>query len=168
MKFIITLAFIFLLGFPSVSEGASSMFPLGIRMNNPGNIELRPETDWLGKTRLQDHKRFIRFIRPEYGIRAIMKILITYQDTHKLVNIKEIIYRWAPPVENDSNSYVSFVSNMLEVKPHTVIDVYDINTIIALSKAIILQENGYPPADMPKYWYEEVAYHEAALMVLGE
>lgn len=49
----------------------------GERNNNPGNI--RHGSKWQGLSAEQTDKDFCQFISPEYGIRAIYKLLQTYQ-----------------------------------------------------------------------------------------
>lgn len=114
--------------------------PRGIRNNNPGNIEYRAKTQWKGQ--LGSDGRFIKFKSPEYGIRAIVRVIKTYQSKHKLYSIQEIINRWAPPFENDTRSYINKVANDLGVKPNAEISVNDADTARALVKAIIAHENG--------------------------
>ena len=45
----------------------------------------------------------------EWGIRAALKILQTYRDKHYATCIEEIISRWAPPSENDTQKYINDV-----------------------------------------------------------
>jgi hypothetical protein len=40
----------------------------------------------------------------------LARTLITYQDKHGLRSIRQIISRWAPPVENNTNAYVRAVA----------------------------------------------------------
>ncbi len=49
----------------------------GIRNNNPGNIDHNPKNKWQGQLQHDPkiEKRFCRFESPEYGIRALMKLL---------------------------------------------------------------------------------------------
>ncbi|MDE9591255.1 structural protein, partial [Xenorhabdus bovienii] len=52
----------------------------GLRNNNPGNIDHNPANKWQGQLPhdLSIEKRFCRFESPEYGIRALIKLLINY------------------------------------------------------------------------------------------
>ena len=65
----------------------------GERNNNPGNI--RHGAKWQGLASTQTDKDFCQFISPEYGIRAIYKLIQTYQKKYGLNTIKTIIYRYA-------------------------------------------------------------------------
>jgi hypothetical protein len=69
--------------------------PRGLYNNNPGNIRKSP-TKWLGEVDGTDDA-FETFQSPELGIRAIVRILLTYQRRHGLDTIEEMIGRWAPP-----------------------------------------------------------------------
>ncbi|MFC1131599.1 hypothetical protein ACFGX4_00710 [Pasteurella multocida] len=103
--------------------------PLGIRNNNPGNIEWG--SPWQGlKAKTKNSGRFAEFESPVYGIRAIAVLLITYYDKRKsrdgskIDTIKEVIERWAPPVENNSTAYAKAVSDLLGVTPTSKINMH--------------------------------------------
>ena len=75
--------------------------PRGIRNNNPGNI--RWGSDWKGlkKDGKQQDPSFCIFETPEYGIRALAKLLRNYQRLYGLNTPYRIISRYAPPTENE-------------------------------------------------------------------
>lgn len=79
----------------------------GVRNNNPGNI--RHGEEWLGLANEQTDSSFCQFVSVEYGIRAIFKILYTYENKYNLTTIRDIISRWAPPNENDTANYIKSV-----------------------------------------------------------
>jgi hypothetical protein len=118
------------------------MTPLGVRGNNPGNIDAGP-VPWQGQIGVAG--RFAVFDTPINGIRALAKNLIAYQDKHDLHTVRGIINRWAPNVENDTSSYVSAVSHDMQVAPDDAIDLHTASTLIALCAAIIRHENGEQP-----------------------
>jgi len=128
------------------------MTSLGIRNNNPGNIELTA-TRWQGMAEEQTHDRFIQFAHPKWGIRAIARILITYQDKRTSYNgsaidsIDEIIHRWAPPFENPTEKYSQYVAQQVGMSTVGKIDVYDYSTMKAIVESIIYFENGSQPYD---------------------
>lgn len=153
-------ALICLLTFLAV--GSNSMaFPLGIRLSNPGNIK-RTHIHWQGMTRLQDDKQFIRFNAPHYGIRALIRILINYKDLHDCDTVSMIMYRYAPPSENKTNSYIRDVSARSGYFPNEILDMYDIHVLVSLAQAIVIHENGLAPIPYPAAWYEEEVYYKAA------
>ncbi len=114
----------------------------GIRNNNPGNIE-KNGINWDGLSPTQTDSRFYQFQTPEYGIRAMARILKTYQSAYGLNTIEQIINRWAPPNENNTASYVEHVSAAVGVEPGQIINVNDI--MPELIAAIIKHENGKNP-----------------------
>lgn len=115
--------------------------PRGVRNNNPGNIR-KNSTVWMGMAAAQTDSSFVQFVAPEYGIRAIAKIMKSYRALG-LNTIREVIRRWAPPSENNTDSYVAAVCAECSVKPD---DTVDLDTIMPLLvKAIIWHENGGCP-----------------------
>ena len=89
----------------------------GIRNNNPLNIRKVPGTHWRGEVLPQrgsgegaGDRLFVQFESLEYGIRAAFCILETYRRKYKAVCIEDIINRWAPPSENDTEKYIKNVS----------------------------------------------------------
>ena len=81
----------------------------GIRNNNPLNIR-RSATHWQGARKEQKDKSFVQFESMAYGYRAAWKILQTYYETFRRNNqpftVRNIISRWAPPNENDTEAYI--------------------------------------------------------------
>jgi len=133
----------------STTQETGDMSARGIRNNNPGNIDFNPRNNWQGQL---DHdpaveSRFARFDKPESGIRAMGKLLQTYQTKHKLNTVEGIINRWAPSVENNSEAYVAQVSKALGVNPNETVNLKDSDTLFKLVKAIIKHENGTMPYD---------------------
>lgn len=93
--------------------------PRGIRNNNPGNI-IQSKSSWHGKLpkRLNKDRKFEMFIAPEYGVRAMIKLLYNYINKgHNTV--EKIVRRYAPSFENNTSSYIQKVCNNLKVKPNT-------------------------------------------------
>lgn len=115
----------------------------GIRNNNPGNI--RKSAKWQGLSAEQTDPEFCVFLRPEYGIRALCRVLRTYQRKHGLRDVCSIINRFAPSIENDTASYIKSVCLKLDVNPETPIDLEETGIMLNLLKAIIKHENGEQP-----------------------
>jgi hypothetical protein len=135
--------------------------PRGIRNYNPGNIDRVAGTRWQGQAREQKDSRFITFLDPLWGIRAIARVLITYQDKRRakdgsrIDSVREVIERWAPAHENDTTAYAKHVATALGIGPDDEsVDVYDYLTMRTLVLAIIRHENG--PGPLPGgLWYGE-------------
>lgn len=120
----------------------------GVRNNNPGNIDYNKANAWQGQLGLElgvPKPRFARFDTPENGIRALGKLIRTYQNKHGLKTIEQIISRWAPGIENDTAAYVNQVAKALGVAPHVNINVNAVTMLRPLVHAIIRHENGYDP-----------------------
>ncbi|EJV1365820.1 structural protein [Pseudomonas aeruginosa] len=133
--------------------------PRGIRNFNPGNIRHTKGTRWQGMSANQNDSAFVQFTGPQWGIRAIARTLITYQDKHALRTIRQIISRWAPPSENNTESYIRQVAARVGVAPDARIDVYDYRTMRTLVEAIVRHENG--PGPLPEgSWYGEGVINE--------
>ncbi len=113
----------------------------GERNCNPGNLE-RNGTTWRGMCEQQTDARFVSFESPQYGIRALATVLLTYYRQHNLKTISGIIKRFAPPTENDTQSYIMAVSQEVGVKPDEIINVSNRDTLEKLVTAIIRHENG--------------------------
>lgn len=130
------------------SEGvamAKDLFtPRGIRNNNPGNI--RHGQSWQGMAAEQTDASFVTFISPEYGIRAISKILDTYANKYGIKTIRGIVQKWAPPNENDTESYVQSVADAVGVSPDKPINLATFKQDII--GAIIYHENGQQPYNL--------------------
>jgi hypothetical protein len=139
--------------------------PRGIRSFNPGNIE-RTTDRWLGMSADQSSdNRFVVFDGPEFGIRALMRLLINYQERHGLWSLRDMINRWAPPIENNTTAYVSHASRLTGYDPDERIDILDADTCLRVTKAIIRHENGDPrPHGRPEFWYDEATYDKASAL----
>jgi len=118
--------------------------PRGIRNHNPGNIR-RSSDPWQGLAERQSDVEFFTFKSPIYGIRALARTLITYQDKHGLRTIRQIIGRWAPPVENNTNAYVRAVAEATDLDADQMLDLHTFDYLFPLTKAIIKHENGQQP-----------------------
>lgn len=127
------------------------MTPRGIRNNNPGNIEYSPV--WQNLDDPPTDGRFCRFKTAPDGIRAMARILITYQDKRRakdgsrIDTVREVIDRWAPESENNTSDYVKSVRRVMGLGEEVdgEIDVHDYSCMKLLVTAIIRHENGMMP-----------------------
>lgn len=136
--------------------------PRGIRNNNPGNIRLS-QTRWQGQKTFQFDTEFVEFETPVLGLRALMKLLLTYHVKHQLDTVESIINRYAPPNENATDAYIASVSRALNVKRRDAINPLKKETLVLLAKAICHHENGIAPGGK---WYPDNLYEAAAQLVL--
>jgi len=149
-----------------INQDARLRLPRGIRNNNPGNIE-RDGTRWQGMALRQTDARFIVFSEPCWGIRAIARILITYQDKRRAADgsridtVRKFISRWAPPAENNTDAYARTVAVALGVGVDDPdLDVYDYDTMHGLVSAIIRFENGAAQSKPDGCWYRDEEIEE--------
>ena len=134
--------------------------PRGIRNNNPGNIKFDGMA-WQGLDQPRHDGTFCRFKSPAFGLRAMIRILITYQDKRRAVDgsaidtVREIIERWAPPSDNNpTESYINKICKDLEVDEDEIIDIHDYQVARPLLQGIVEFENGRNP-------YSENQYNKA-------
>lgn len=121
---------------------------LGVRLKNPGNME-RSKDPWQGLADVQEHPRFFTFKTAAFGIRAAARTLITYQDRYNLHTVRAIISRWAPPNENNTDSYIDAVCQRTGFEADLPLDMQRYGDIEPLVTAIIAHENAgykYPQA----------------------
>lgn len=113
----------------------------GLRNNNPGNIDKTVEV-WEGQELPGSDDRFCTFSSMAYGCRALIRTLMTYHSKHGLSSVRQIINRWAPPVENNTDAYVDHVCRRLGVAPDHPLDFDNPQVYLHLARAIAYHENG--------------------------
>ena len=136
---------------------------LGVRLNNPGNLEWG--SPWEGlvpreqsryyKKGTGPQQRFCEFRDAASGIRAIARTLITYFDKRKardgsaIDTVAEVVDRWAPSFENNTSAYANHVAKLMSVDPDQILDIKDYEAMRGLVTGIIAHENAgyaYPAA----------------------
>lgn len=116
----------------AIGGGGSSSLPLGLRNNNPLNIRVS-NNNWLGK--VASDNGFEKFETLELGVRAGVKNLITYYNNYGLKTISKIIYRWSPPSENHTETYIKYVSGRMDLDANAIF-VYSKQNFAALVSAM--------------------------------
>lgn len=121
--------------------------PRGLTNNNPGNLRKNETDKWQGLAELQTDPQFFQFQTAVWGIRAMARTLIAYQDKHGCHTVNDFINRWAPEVDhNDTQAYANHVAAVMGVDPGgNVIDVHQWAVLSPMIKAMILHENGVQP-----------------------
>ena len=120
------------------------MLPRGIRNNNPLNIR-RSNDKWQGLRAQQTDAAFCQFETMAYGWRAAFVLLTrTYYHTYRLFTIRNIIRRWAPPGENNTESYIANVSRLTGIDPNEPLGIPSDQPArwMALALAMAKHENG--------------------------
>jgi len=114
----------------------------GVENNNPANI-VKTKIKWQGKVECPD-PRFECFTSPFWGLRAMYRNLLTYYEHKDLDTLREIIHRWSPPHENETDRIIEDVAATLGVGPDERIP-FNSHFWYNLGVEIILQENGFNP-----------------------
>lgn len=118
-----------------------------IAKNNIFNIRYSPRNHWIGQC--GQNKGFCEFTDLKYGFRAGAKLLIRYIYVLDLWTVEKVIKRFAPPAENNTCAYISFVSKFLRdngFNPdnlRTVYRLYDDDLFFCLCKAIVRMETSF-------------------------
>ena len=107
----------------------------GIRNNNPLNIRLSSDK-WQGQVLpqsshspkggdgggLSGEGAFCQFYSIEWGWRAAFVILCrTYYGKYGLKTIRDLVSRWAPAKENNTEAYIRHVSDYTGIAPNKVL-----------------------------------------------
>ncbi|MDS1031987.1 structural protein P5 [Porphyromonadaceae sp. NP-X] len=111
----------------------------GLRNNNPLNIRHSGE-QFQGEIKGKD-KSFKTFSSLPYGYRAGFVILGTYL-SQGLNTIEKIIAHWAPPSENDTESYIAHVERWSGVSRNKVLTASSGADFILIVAAMSFVENG--------------------------
>lgn len=117
----------------------TSFLPRGLRNHNPLNIRYTGEK-WQGSAPQRDSS-FHCFVSNAYGYRAAFKTLKTYMTRGKY-SPDQIIKTWAPPKENNTESYIRNVCSMSGLSRYTNIFWKSEEDMIALVHAMAIVENG--------------------------
>lgn len=126
--------------------------PRPLRLNNPMAIKEFHSRyiDWVGEHPEDLDPTLEEFTRPEFGYRAGGRILDIYWRDHDIRTVREMLTRYAPGVENDTDSYIAHVSEILEVHPDTELDLEARK--LEIVKAITKHENGFIPHSDEFIW----------------
>ncbi|PQQ24783.1 lytic transglycosylase catalytic [Photorhabdus hindustanensis] len=113
----------------------------GLRNNNPGNLNFAGQR---GATRENGEGRFARFETAFDGLRALSRQLTLYAK-RGLTTVRDIITKYAPPEENDTEGYIAFLAKWLGVDPNAQLNLQDPQMLTAMMNGIIHRENGRNP-----------------------
>lgn len=131
------------------------MLPRGIRNNNPLNIRIG--NAWLGEVAKPTDTEFEQFVSPVYGLRAAFIILRRYILRYNLRTVDDIISRWAPAKENNTENYVQQVCEIARLHRGEELSFSDGERMIALVDAMIQIENGVSlPISQVEHAYDMV------------
>ena len=111
----------------------------GLRNNNPLNIRLNAD-NFKGEIKGRDTS-FKTFSSMPYGYRAAFVTLGTYL-SRGWNTIEKKITKWAPPVENDTESYMKNVEKWSGVPRNKELTAWDGSDYILIVAAMSFVENG--------------------------
>lgn len=115
--------------------------PRGLRNCNPGNIR-KSKTKYLGEVQPSQDVAFKQFQSIDYGYRAMFVLLEHYYKARGLKTIRQIISRYAPPIENDTEAYIQQVSTICFRSPDEEIDITNKDEMVLIVSAMSRVENG--------------------------
>ena len=99
-------------------------------------MNIRVGNTWLGEVPYPTESEFEQFCNVRYGLRAAFCILRRYIRRYHSDTIRKIISRWAPRTENDTDKYVEYVSQRVNVNPDALIDYFDEELMVAIVRAM--------------------------------
>lgn len=125
----------------------------GYRNNNPCNIRCSREK-WDGEVIPSKDKEFKQFTTMAYGFRAVFKLLHNYNTKYGCRTLTQMINRFAPPCENDTESYAKHVADRTHIDPNSTIDTRNRDIMVTMLTAMAHMENGTAPnvKDVEEGW----------------
>lgn len=117
----------------------------GLSNNNPGNIR-NSNTKYLGEVRPSHDVAFKQFKTMAWGYRAMFVLLHTYS-RYGYRTLRQMISRYAPPIENHTEIYIDQVSRWADVFVDTPLDTLDPAVMIPVVAAMSRMENGIAAVD---------------------
>ena len=108
----------------------------------------------MGLSKKRRDKDFCVFESMRWGYRAAYMTIRSYMKKHNKYTIREIIARWAPPSENDTESYIKTVARLSLMPADERLDFNNMTQMLMLVSAMTVVECGsnYNPQDNPEYW----------------
>ena len=116
--------------------------PRGYKNNNPLNIRIS-STLWNGKVSPNTDGAFEQFVDLAHGYRAALVTLRTYINKYGLNTVRKMITRWAPPSENNTESYITNVCKNSGLTADETISINDQDKLTRMVYAMSISENGY-------------------------
>lgn len=109
-----------------------------MKKSNPFNIRKNPRNKWKGA--IISKGPFESFINVVYGTRAFLCVIMNYRYIHNITTIYDIIHRYAPPLENNTNAYINYVAKSMKCSPDTEITS---DNFFQFAKAVAFFESNY-------------------------
>lgn len=124
----------------------------GLRNNNPGNIR-QSAVHYVGEVKPSKDNAFKQFESMAHGYRAMFVLLDAYH-RKGFRTLRQMINRYAPPVENHTDKYLHFVAEMAGVAPDDEVDTKNHDMMIKIVSTMSRMENGVVavPAEVEAGW----------------
>lgn len=122
----------------------------GLRNLNPGNIRLG-SFRYKGEVARSSDRAFRQFESIEWGYRAMFVLLHTYARKYGCSTLRQMINRYAPPIENHTDNYIRRVAHSTHLSPDEEISTTDAAVMTAVVAAMSEVENGVV-ANMNDIW----------------
>ena len=113
----------------------------GLRNNNPGNIRLG-SFKYKGERAKSSDVAFRQFESMEWGYRAMFVLLHTYALRYDCRTLRDIISRYAPSSENNTEAYIRRVAGMTHLANDEQLDTLDRRVMVDVVSAMSAVENG--------------------------
>ena len=127
-----------------------------IGRNNPLNIRTSSHYNWDGQEGAT--RGFCNFAGVEKCRRAGAYLLMRSYRRAGVKKLAQIITRWAPAIENNTNAYISFVCKRTGFKPDT--ELVFISDFAAVLAAMEIFEQGVVNSTRDGYYYTAKASYE--------
>lgn len=89
-----------------------------------------------------------------WGYRAMFVLLYTYQKRYREYTLRQLISRYAPPSENQTDKYIAAVAKSTGIGPDIPIDTMVRKIMVPVVSAMSRVENGVAanPAEVEEGW----------------
>lgn len=126
------------------SGGATGSWgaPLGLRLNNPGNLRSAPGVPTIGG--------FASFANPMAGLQAMAAQIQRY-GASGINTVGGIVSKYAPPSENNTASYINDVVKRTGFGAGQALNLNDPNVMAPLLSAMVRHEQGHDPFNASQY-----------------
>lgn len=121
----------------------ASKISRGYRNCNPGNIRIS-KTRYKGEVVPSQDSAFKQFQSMEYGYRAMFVLLHYYYKVLHLTTLRQIISRYAPESENNTNAYICHVADAIFKGADVPIAIDDRDEMVMIVAAMSRIENVIP------------------------
>lgn len=113
----------------------------GISNCNPGNIR-HSKVFYRGEVQPSRDSSFKQFRSMAWGYRAMFVLLDTYRKRYGLNTIREMISRYAPPSENNTEAYIAAICAWTGIAPDEELDTRSRRDMVPVVVAMSRVENG--------------------------